>query len=501
MRKFVTALLLSFFPFCVVFGQNAILHISLANGKTTSWYVNMPGYPTDGFYRITSKGEHTASYSFKLISPEFVQLNCFDSDDWEHKHFNYLLYLSPGDDLEFNADFNEPEFGIKVTGKGSNNNQPLMSAMETADLYRFRKDTLPNRVISTINAAQKVRENNLEKYIKLYKPSTSYFNDWKLNLRYYACDLYYGFKEDNKNYVWEAYYRNYNKWKDIADSLFNAVKLNSDTALTTFHYVQLVRTFLVREKDNFSDEAYLHPEAFYREWYHADTVEGKKQFNADRKNLVREKIINKYFTGKTAEYLYVILLDGAVQESNPQNIPEIFGCFKRKYPNSEYMAQFSRSVDTIIANQKHTLNERMVFMADNGTKFNTLDEVLVAMKGKMVLVDMWGTWCGPCREEIEKNSAAIRHHFKNKGLTYLYIANYDIENGEQWKKLIVYFDMEGTHLLANKKLTDDIMKKVKGRGFPTVFIIKKDGSFELSKTEYPIKKDILIKQLEEALAQ
>jgi hypothetical protein len=60
--------------------------------------------------------------------------------------------------------------------------------------------------------------------------------------------------------------------------------------------------------------------------------------------------------------------------------------------------------------------------------------------------------------------------------------------------------LEGTHLLANNKLTDDIMAKVKGNSFPTIFIIKKDGPFEQSKTEYPIQRDILIKQPEEYLA-
>jgi hypothetical protein len=63
----------------------------------------------------------------------------------------------------------------------------------------------------------------------------------------------------------------------------------------------------------------------------------------------------------------------------------------------------------------------------------------------------------------------------------------------KWKKLIVYFDKEGTHLLANSRLTDDIMAKINGRGYPTVFIIKKDGSFELSKADYPMNRDILFK--------
>ena len=74
-------------------------------------------------------------------------------------------------------------------------------------------------------------------------------------------------------------------------------------------------------------------------------------------------------------------------------------------------------------------------------------------------------------------------------------------NEEQWKKLIAYFNLEGTHIMANKSLTDDIMAKVNGKGFPTVFIIKKDGSYEKSKTQSLMNRDILIKQLEGDLAE
>ena len=501
MRKIVILFMLSFSSFYTLFGQNAVLHISLANGKATVCYAYMPGQPKHSSFNVKLNDRSTGACTFKLTRPEFVQLSYFDVDDSTRKYFNYLLYLSPGDNLELKADLNKPGFDLKVSGKGRNNNQPLLSAMEYADLYSFNKDTLPYRVINAVNAAQKNRQSKLNRYIKLYKPSASYIKDWKISLRYYAADLYYNFKESNKLAVWQAYYRNYAQWQKITDSLFRVSKLNNDSALAGFHYTNLVNNFLYFGKGDLADEEYLHPEAFYREWYGTDTVEGKKQFSADRKNLVQEKIINRYFTGKTEEYLCAVLLAGAAGASNPTNIPEIFGRFKQKYPRSKYVEQFSQSVDSVIARVKYTINDRMVFMAGNGTNLNSLDEILAAMKGKTVLVDMWGTWCGPCREEIEKNTAAIREHFKEKGLTYLYIANKDLNNQEQWKKLIAYFNLEGTHLLANSRLTDDIMAKIKGQGYPTVFIIKKDGTFEPSKTAYPINRDILIKQLEDDLAQ
>jgi protein-disulfide isomerase-like protein with CxxC motif len=86
-------------------------------------------------------------------------------------------------------------------------------------------------------------------------------------------------------------------------------------------------------------------------------------------------------------------------------------------------------------------------------------------------------------------------------LDYLYIANFDSNNEDKWKNLIAYFQLDGTHVLANDDLNRSIMEKIKGQGYPTYFIIKKDGSYVLSDAGYPMKRDVLIKQIEGALAE
>lgn len=474
--------------------QNAVLSILIENAKNVRCSVWIPTEVKDNYHEILLVSGKATEQTLKLSKPCFVSLYCPDYTD--NKYFNYSLYLSPGDNLEFKADFKKADFGITVTGKGSNNNQPLMALTDDAQLARFYKDTLPGRVINQLNTEQHTRENNLEKYIALYHPSEDYIKAWKTNLPYMIAHDYYLFKELNKYQISEAYYRNYADWQKVTDSLFTGAKLDNSDALNSPHYILLMRDYLVREREHLMYLAEAQPGKFFREWYHTDTLTGKKLLAEDNRNLVQEKIINRYFTGKSAEFAFAVLFEDATRESDPANIPEIFGRFKNRYPNSVYNSMFAPAVENILANRKRLLTDKMVFMADNGTKFNTLNDVLAAMKGKTVLVDMWGTWCGPCREEIEKHSASIREHFKGKHLDYLYIANMDLNNGDLWKKLIAYFDLEGTHIMANKSLTDDIMAKVKGTGFPTLFIIKKDGTFEGSKSQYPVNEDMLIKQLE-----
>jgi thiol-disulfide isomerase/thioredoxin len=152
----------------------------------------------------------------------------------------------------------------------------------------------------------------------------------------------------------------------------------------------------------------------------------------------------------------------------------------------------------VVNKQRQTLNSKIVFVAGNGTKLNTFKDVLALNKGKVVFIDMWGTWCGPCREEIEKNAKQLRDHFQGKNVTFLFIANRDTGREKEWKKQIAYFQMEGENILANSKLTEDIMNKVKGSGYPTYIIIKQDGSYEQTVTKYPVNIRALIKEIEAA---
>lgn len=535
MKKLIVSCLLMLAGVIHSEAQNAKVHVVIHHGSSKNYIYITQRLPTPQFfdkdYQVDEQSQtRKTTLEFTLKQPLSVTLY-YSVQKGRSLSKSYNLYLRPGDDITLTADLQKPQNTIVVTGKGSENNQFLETTGDVDD-EKIYGDTLPNRIIALINKQAAINRKQLQTYIARYHPSADFIKKQQYEVIYFAAEDYFGFKENNKFGIQKAYARNKALWQKVQDSLFitagnqtrqlnkqllaktsldiNSIsgiergailkQQNNDEALVATNYRSLLRSLLVRVKENLWNEAEENPDQFYREWYQTDKENGEKLFKDDRQNLLKEKIIKAYFKGQTAEFLYEVLLNQAKDESDPKNIPVIFNRFKEQYPQSNFIGTYEPYVAEIIKKDKSPLTDKMIFTAGNGTKLQKLDEVLALTKGKTVLVDMWGTWCGPCRQEIEKNSAAIKEHFKDKGLNYLYVANYDTGNQDNWKKLIAYFHLEGTHILASESLSDDIMKKVNGHGYPTYFIIKKDGSYEISKAGYPMKREVLVKQLEEALA-
>ncbi|REG98859.1 thioredoxin-like protein [Flavobacterium aquicola] len=390
---------------------------------------------------------------------------------------------------------------VKVLGTLTEDEQ-LQNSLSKFNTEKFSGDTLPDRVYEEIKNIALNNKTILDTYIKTYKPSKEFIKAWQVNLEYFAPQTFYSFEQNNKYTNQKAYARNFDKWKQRREELFSKIKMSNDEAMNAPFYLNFIWEIILRTKYELWQESYnKNPEAFLKEWYSDVSVEeGLKLFMDDMTNILTEKIIQKYYTGKSAEYAYVVFFKSSLDEEINENLPQIFENFKKQFPNSNYIAQFEPKINAIIENNKKTLSNKMIFV-DKGDQLKTFEEVISQFKGKTVLIDMWGTWCAPCRKEIAEHSQALHEHFKGKDVEFLYVANLDSNNYENWKKIISSQSMEGYHILANKGLTQDIMSKTKGTGFPTYIVVSKDGSYELSKTKYPMKREVLIQQLEEAIAK
>lgn len=410
---------------------------------------------------------------------------------------NYSLFISPGDQLDITIPATE-NGQVSVTGKGSENNQ-LLNTTVWFGTDAYDADTLPERILNDLRSLHRKDSATLTAYIQQHNPTKAFIDAQRLNLQYFVLKEFYRFASNHKFALQNKPNGTdlIKQWNDATERLIAGTNIDHDAALITPNYTEFIRDFLLRKKEALWTLSQENIDEFARDWYDGDQELAMKSYREDPENLLIEKIINRYFSGETAAFAYAHLI-GSALGSKEDNLVVIFENFKAAYPANPYLPFLEPSIDEIRKKESRPLTDRMLFADENGS-LKTFEQVLAQVKGKTVLLDMWGTWCGPCREEIDKNSQALKDHFKGKNVDFLYVANYDLSKPEKWKKLIAYYGLEGIHILASQELTEDIMKKTGGRGYPTYVVIKPDGSYELSQAGYPMNREELIKQIEAAL--
>ncbi|OGS71156.1 MAG: hypothetical protein A3G95_09065 [Flavobacteria bacterium RIFCSPLOWO2_12_FULL_31_7] len=99
---------------------------------------------------------------------------------------------------------------------------------------------------------------------------------------------------------------------------------------------------------------------------------------------------------------------------------------------------------------------------------------LESLKGKYVYVDVWATWCGPCRQEIpflQKTEEA--YHGKN--IEFVSISVDVMKDKEKWNKFVTDKNLGGIQLLADKDWKSDFVQGYKINGIPRFILISPEG--------------------------
>jgi thiol-disulfide isomerase/thioredoxin len=93
------------------------------------------------------------------------------------------------------------------------------------------------------------------------------------------------------------------------------------------------------------------------------------------------------------------------------------------------------------------------------------------LKGKVVLIDFWATWCGPCREALP-HMRSIARNFQGQPLVVLSVS---LDSNEQkWKEYIARNEMTWMHY-RDGGFTGPISKMFGVESIPHTFTIDADG--------------------------
>lgn len=99
---------------------------------------------------------------------------------------------------------------------------------------------------------------------------------------------------------------------------------------------------------------------------------------------------------------------------------------------------------------------------------------LESLKGKYVYIDVWATWCGPCRAEIP-SLKALEQSMHDKNIEFVSIS-VDVEKDyEKWKSFVTEKSLGGTQLYADNNWNSDFIKAFGINSIPRFILIDPTG--------------------------
>jgi thiol-disulfide isomerase/thioredoxin len=365
----------------------------------------------------------------KLDSPGIWNLNYMNA-------FAKTIFLAPNYKVNVVLDSDIISDGIKVTGSGATENEILESMefyLEQVELPDSENIELGLKNIEAINSEAQSYLNQLLSDKKVDEVFTLLMQEmvfyWNLNNK-----VYFGYENDIET---KEYYMFVN---DVALENANLLSLN------------VYRRFL----QNYID-------------IQAGPLSGKSIYDYSLSQYIDEsfKIINRFNTEDIKSYLALRLSKLALEQGGLEEYNKIKDSNISLITDSIHIKSISSDIEKLMKIAKG--NEAPNF---SGVDLDGKEVSLNDFKGKYVYIDVWATWCVPCKKEIPYFKTLI-NDYKDKNIAFLSFSIDD--NIEEWEDFCKSSeDIGSVHLYGGSQST--LIDDYQLSGIPLFILIDDSGN-------------------------
>ncbi|SMD01873.1 TlpA family protein disulfide reductase [Pedobacter africanus] len=235
---------------------------------------------------------------------------------------------------------------------------------------------------------------------------------------------------------------------------------------------------MVNDGTSVNDESLFKRSAAYRQWldnylihlsetkYKADTSSGGhfeellkiKQINLE----IRNPFIRTYLNYKATAMILKAVKDNAVKEDAYNNFRALPG-------NTAYLEEIRQ----IYANYKRMNGKGLApdfTYADADGKMVSLK----SLRGKYVYIDVWATWCSPCKAEIPFLKK-LEQEFHHKNIYFVSLSVDKMADHGKWMDYVNQHQLGGIQLISDKDFKADFVKQFNISGIPRFILIDPEG--------------------------
>ncbi len=265
---------------------------------------------------------------------------------------------------------------------------------------------------------------------------------------------------------------------------------------------------------NVNDESALPAEPyqnflfFYVTYFNSKARNFVKYTSADIQTSLPDKAAyaRQHLTGKPYQYALARVLFENCEQATPSSVRAVFDLLNKTPDASRYVSAVKarcgevmarKDEPVVVAAKKKTIPPNTFSFANQNGDLVSFDE----FKGKVIYLDVWASWCGPCRGEFPYSKQLQERLTKKQKqeVVFLYLSIDDTE--EIWKRALTTLQLPGEQGLSKGGWRSRIVQYFGIQGIPRYMLINKDGNVVDENAKRPSQTDAILADILKLVAE